>query len=195
MRVRAETKGERIITKHEWMMGILDKLEKHDKTASLAKNASSASSVENAYMLDEETPQMLYEALFIDPSKLTPYQHAQLEYQRQVQQKEMQANANNAAKRTLQNLASASASRLTKQHSVSPVIGVQPSSILVETIQAVQAAAAIVTNVNEESKENPAEKSHERTTSPAIFPLPNPTTLTKPPAVLDVKDIAPHILE
>jgi hypothetical protein len=134
MRVRAETKGERIITKHEWMMGVLDKLEKHDKTASLAKNASSASSVENAYMLDEETTQMLYEALFIDPSKLTPYQHAQLEYQRQVQQKEMQANANNAAKRTLQNLASASASRLTKQHSVSPVIGVQPSSILVETI-------------------------------------------------------------
>lgn len=74
MRVRAETKGERIITKHEWMMGVLDKLEKHDKTG---RNA-----VENTYMLDEETPQMLYEALFIDPSKLTPYQHAQLEYQR-----------------------------------------------------------------------------------------------------------------
>ena len=72
MKIRAETKGERIITKHEWMMGILDKLEKHDKTT-LAKNASSSSSVENAYMLDEETPQMLYEALFIDPSKLTPY--------------------------------------------------------------------------------------------------------------------------
>jgi hypothetical protein len=60
----------------------------------------------------------------------------------------------------------------------------------------VQAAAAIVNNVNEESKENPAEKSHERTTSPALFPLPNPlTSLAKPPAVLDVKDIAPHILE
>ena len=50
-------------------------------------------------------------------------------------------------------------------------------------------------NANEESKENPTEKSQERTTSPAIFPLPNPTTQTKPPAVLDVKDIAPHILE
>jgi hypothetical protein len=60
----------------------------------------------------------------------------------------------------------------------------------------VQAAAAIVNNVNEESKENPAEKSHERTTSPALFPLPNPpASLAKPPAVLDVKDIAPHILE
>jgi hypothetical protein len=81
MRVRAETKGDRIITKHEWMMGVLDKLEKHDKSiAILGKNASSTSSVENAYILDEETPQMLYEALFIDPSKLTPYQHAQLEY-------------------------------------------------------------------------------------------------------------------
>jgi hypothetical protein len=27
-------------------------------------------------IFDEETPQMLYQALFIDPSKLTPYQHA-----------------------------------------------------------------------------------------------------------------------
>ncbi len=50
-------------------MGTLDKLEKHDKN--LAKNFSSSS--EDALMLDEETPQMLYEALFIDPSKLTPY--------------------------------------------------------------------------------------------------------------------------
>ena len=51
-------------------------------------------------------------------------------------------------------------------------------------------AAAIVNN--EESKENPAEKSLERTTSPALFPVPNPA---KPPSILDVGGIAPHILE
>jgi hypothetical protein len=73
MRVRAETKGARIFTKHEWMMGVLEKLERHDKKIA---GASAADDI----MMDEETPQMLYEALFIDPSKLTPYQHAQLEY-------------------------------------------------------------------------------------------------------------------
>ena len=58
-------------------MGSLEKLEKHDKSVAAAKNTSP----EDILMLDdEETPQMLYQALFIDPSKLTPYQHAQLEY-------------------------------------------------------------------------------------------------------------------
>ena len=47
------------------MMGALDMLEKHDKVTD-----------DQIIMMDEETPQMLYEALFIDPSKLTPYQHA-----------------------------------------------------------------------------------------------------------------------
>lgn len=55
-------RGEKIITKHEWMMAALDMLEKHEK-----------SSYEQVIIMDEETPQMLYEALFIDPSKLTPY--------------------------------------------------------------------------------------------------------------------------
>ena len=53
-------------------MGILEKLEKHDKNVLKSVHSSS----EDALMLDEETPQMLYEALFIDPTKLTPYQHA-----------------------------------------------------------------------------------------------------------------------
>lgn len=57
------------MTKHEWMMSALDLLEKQD-----------SSKKQDDIIYDEETPQMLYEALFIDPSKLTPYQHAQLEY-------------------------------------------------------------------------------------------------------------------
>jgi hypothetical protein len=60
------------------MMSALDLLEKHDKHT----QTPSVNREEDALLLDEETPQMLYEALFIDPSKLTPYQHAQLEYQR-----------------------------------------------------------------------------------------------------------------
>jgi hypothetical protein len=64
-RVRRLTSGEKIVTKHEWMMSALDMLEKHDKATD-----------DQILMMDEETPQMLYEALFIDPSKLTPYQHA-----------------------------------------------------------------------------------------------------------------------
>lgn len=76
-RLRAQTNGEKIITKHEWMMSALDKLEKYDKEEAKKKNPSAE---EDPVMFDEETPQMLYEALFIDPSKLTPYQHAQLEY-------------------------------------------------------------------------------------------------------------------
>jgi hypothetical protein len=60
------------------MMSALDLLEKHDKHT----QTPSVNWEEDALLLDEETPQMLYEALFIDPSKLTPYQHAQLEYQR-----------------------------------------------------------------------------------------------------------------
>ena len=51
------------------MMSALDLLEKQD-----------SSKKQDDIIYDEETPQMLYEALFIDPSKLTPYQHAQLEY-------------------------------------------------------------------------------------------------------------------
>ena len=59
-----------------------------------------------------------------------------------------------------------------------------------------QAAAGVISASNEESKENPAEKSLDRTASPAIFPVPHPSaTVGKPPTVLDVKDIAPHILE
>ena len=77
------TKGEKIFTKHEWMMAALDMLEKQDK-----EETKTSEEIQSLY--DEETPQMLYEALFIDPSKLTPYQHAQLEYQRQLQIKEMQ---------------------------------------------------------------------------------------------------------
>jgi hypothetical protein len=64
-RVRRQTGGGKVVTKHEWMMGALDMLEKHDKATD-----------DQILMMDEETPQMLYEALFIDPSKLTPYQHA-----------------------------------------------------------------------------------------------------------------------
>ena len=64
-RVRRQTGGVKVVTKHEWMMGALDMLEKHDKATD-----------DQILMMDEETPQMLYEALFIDPSKLTPYQHA-----------------------------------------------------------------------------------------------------------------------
>ena len=67
-KLRDATQGQKIVTKHEWMMGALELLEKHDKAR------GSASSEEAPF--EEETPQMLYEALFIDPSKLTPYQHA-----------------------------------------------------------------------------------------------------------------------
>lgn len=51
MKIRAETKGERIITKHEWMMGVLEKLEKHDKSTNAKNPAEDAFSI-----LDEETP-------------------------------------------------------------------------------------------------------------------------------------------
>lgn len=50
-----ETNYEKIITKHEWMIAALEILEKD-----LSNNR-------------DETPQALYEVLFIDPSKLTPY--------------------------------------------------------------------------------------------------------------------------
>jgi len=49
-------KFEKIITKHEWMIAALENLEK------------------DMAVQKEETPSILYEALFIDPSKLTPYQ-------------------------------------------------------------------------------------------------------------------------
>ncbi len=41
------------------------------------------SSLEERTMIhNEESPAILYEQLFIDPSKLTPFQHRQLEYQK-----------------------------------------------------------------------------------------------------------------
>lgn len=55
-RVKQETNNEKILTKHEWMVAAL-------------------------MLLDPEDPQLpqLYESLYIDPSKLTPYQQQQLE--------------------------------------------------------------------------------------------------------------------
>lgn len=50
------TKYEQIITKHEWMIAALELLEK-DST-----------------LKRDETPLLMYEAIFIDPSKLTPFQ-------------------------------------------------------------------------------------------------------------------------
>ena len=55
-RIKGSTGGEKIITKHEWMVAAISSLEKQSKVEK-----------------DESTSQ-LYEALFIDPSKLTPYQ-------------------------------------------------------------------------------------------------------------------------
>lgn len=55
-RVKKITNGSKIVTKHEWMIAALDLLE-----ANLPKSK------------DLESPRMLYEATFIDPSKLTPY--------------------------------------------------------------------------------------------------------------------------
>jgi hypothetical protein len=57
-RLRKENNGENIITKHEWMIAALEGLEKDFSNKR------------------DETPSMLYEALFIDPSKLTPYQQS-----------------------------------------------------------------------------------------------------------------------
>lgn len=68
-KVRLMTKGEKIVTKNEWMVAALEALEAQDR-----KGPKPAT--EEVSLYDEETPQMLYEALFIDPSKLTPYQHA-----------------------------------------------------------------------------------------------------------------------
>jgi hypothetical protein len=55
-RLRAETEGAKIITKHEWMIAALEILEK------------------DIQYKREENSSVLYDALFIDPSKLTPYQ-------------------------------------------------------------------------------------------------------------------------
>jgi hypothetical protein len=44
-RVRRLTSGEKIVTKHEWMMSALDMLEKHDKATD-----------DQILMMDEETP-------------------------------------------------------------------------------------------------------------------------------------------
>lgn len=44
-KIRRQTKGEKIFTKHEWMMAALDMLEKHDKATE-----------EQILMMDEETP-------------------------------------------------------------------------------------------------------------------------------------------
>ena len=53
-----KTKGEKIITKHEWMIATLEVLEKDTRPKKLS---------------DPDSASILYEALFIDPSKLTPY--------------------------------------------------------------------------------------------------------------------------
>jgi len=55
-RIKGITDGEKIITKHEWMVAAISALEKQSKVEK------------------EESASSLYEALFIDPSKLTPYQ-------------------------------------------------------------------------------------------------------------------------
>ena len=57
-RAQKATNYEKIITKHEWMIAAIQVLEKE------------------ADLKREETPQMLYEVLFIDPSQLTPYQQS-----------------------------------------------------------------------------------------------------------------------
>lgn len=54
-RLQKETNGEKIITKSEWMVAAISELEK-----------------DFGHCRDED-PKSLYEALFIDPSKLTPY--------------------------------------------------------------------------------------------------------------------------
>jgi hypothetical protein len=52
---------DRIVTKHEWMISALEALEK----------------ISNCKK--DEPPSVLYDALFIDPTKLTPYQESQLD--------------------------------------------------------------------------------------------------------------------
>ncbi len=61
-RIREEFKGEKIVTKHEWMIAAIQALEEISTS-------------------HKEDPAMsLYETLFIDPKKLTPFQQRQLEY-------------------------------------------------------------------------------------------------------------------
>ena len=55
-RVKRLTNGQKIVTKHEWMIAALESLEEN-----LPKSK------------DLESPRIMYEAMFIDPSKLTPY--------------------------------------------------------------------------------------------------------------------------
>ena len=55
-KIKKETNGDKIITKHEWMIAAISILEK-DLDSSR-----------------EESLSKLYEVLFIDPTKLTPYQ-------------------------------------------------------------------------------------------------------------------------
>ena len=54
-RIKKETQGSKIVTKHEWMIAALEVLEK------------------DVLLKRDESPSTLYDALFIDPSKLTPY--------------------------------------------------------------------------------------------------------------------------
>jgi hypothetical protein len=54
-RIKDETKHEKIVTKHEWMIAALQVLEEKQGE-------------------DDSQLKQLYESLFIDPSKLTPYQ-------------------------------------------------------------------------------------------------------------------------
>jgi len=54
-KIKGETNGEKIITKNEWMISALEELEK------------------NTLLNMEDTPSYLYDQIFIDPTKLTPF--------------------------------------------------------------------------------------------------------------------------
>ena len=60
-KIRKQFKGEKIVTKHEWMIAAIEALEKE---------------IPNKRDDRDETPEILYDALFIDPCKLTPYQQS-----------------------------------------------------------------------------------------------------------------------
>lgn len=192
-KIRIQTKGEKIITKHEWMVGALEILETLDrKSASTQENRERLGHSEDAALFDEETPQMLYEALFIDPSKLTPYQHAQLEYQRHQHLKELQASHNNLAKKTL----NASRGITTKGLSSSSAM----TNSLLETIQNQTGILPMKSSIDfgvEESKEGQKQQQLDgRAISSPIIKIPSQSPLAdSTKAVFDIKEYAPHILE
>ena len=55
MKIKKKSGGKKILTKHEWMIAALEKLDK------------------NTLLEKEDTPEFLYSQLFIDPTKLTPF--------------------------------------------------------------------------------------------------------------------------